>query len=70
MLIFVREYPKLQKALLGHDKTYNRALDFIKNPPNDCEIVQICPPKKLKSKRDSKNIEMLKADYNLGKKVA
>ena len=65
-----REYPKLQKALLEHDKTYNRALDFIKNPPNDCEIVQICPPKKLKSKRDSKNIEILNADYNLGKKVA
>ena len=65
-----REYPKLQKALLEHDKTYNRALDFIKYPPSDCEIVQICPPRKLKSKRDSKNIEMLKADYNLGKKVA
>ena len=65
-----REYPKLQKALLEHDKTYNRALDFIKYPPSDCEIVQICPPRKLKSKRNSKNIEMLKADYNLGKKVA
>ena len=68
--LMLREYPKLQKALLVHDKTYNRALDFIKNPPNDCEIIQICPPRKLKSKRDSKNIEMLKADYNLGKKVA
>ena len=68
--LMLREYPKLQKALLGHDKTYNRALDFIKNPPNDCEIIQICPPRKLKSKRDTKNIEMLKADYNLGKKVA
>ena len=65
-----REYPKLRKALLVHDKTYNRALDFINNPPNDCEIVQLCPPEKLKSKRDSKNIEILKADYNLGKKVA
>ncbi len=68
--LILREYPKLKKALLGHDKTYNRALDFIKNPPNDCEIIQICPPRKLKSKRDTKNIEMLKADYNLGKKVA
>ena len=68
--LMLREYPKLQKALLEHDKTYNRALDFIKNPPNDCEIIQICPPRKLKSKRDTKNIEMLKADYNLGKKVA
>ena len=65
-----REYPKLRKALLVHDKTYNRALDFINNPPSDCEIVQLCPPEKLKSKRDTKNIEILKADYKLGKKVA
>ena len=68
--LFSNEYPKLQTALLEHDKTYNRALDFIKNPPNDCEIVQLCPPKKLKSKRDSKNTEILKADYKLGKRVA
>ena len=67
--LFSSKYPKLQNALLEHDKTYNRALDFIKNPPNDCEIVQLCPPKKLKSKRDSKNIEILKADYKLGKRV-
>lgn len=65
-----REYPKLRKALLVHDKTYNRALDFINNPPSDCEIVQLCPPEKLKSKRDSKNIKILKADYELGKSVA
>ena len=64
------QYPSLRKALLEHDKTYNRALDFINNPPPDCEIVQLCPPKKLKSKRDTKNIEYLKADYNLGKSVA
>ena len=64
------QYPSLRKALLEHDKTYNRALDFISNPPHDCEIVQLCPPKKLKSKRDTKNIEVLKADYKLGKSVA
>jgi len=68
--LFSNGYPKLQNALLEHYKTYNRALDFIKNPPNDCEIVQLCPPKKLKSKRDSKNTEILKADYKLGKRVA
>ena len=68
--LFSKKYPKLRNALLKHDKTYNRALDFIKNPPNDCEIVQLCPPKKLKSKRDSKNTEILKADYKLGKRVA
>ena len=68
--LFSRKYPKLKKALLEHDKTYNRALEFINNPPDDCEIVQLCPPEKLKSKRDSKNIEILKADYKIGKRVA
>ena len=62
-----REYPKLRRALLNHDETYNKALNFINNPPEDCEIVQLCPPEKLKSKRDSKNIEILKLDYKLGK---
>ena len=65
-----QKYPKLRKALLEHDKTYNRALDFINNPPKDCEIIQLCPPEKLKSKRDSKNIVILKEDYKLGKRVA
>ena len=68
--LMLREYPKLRKALLKHDSTYNRALDFINNPPDDCEIVQLCPPKTLKSKRDSKNIQILKADYKIGKEVA
>ena len=68
--LLLSKYPSLKKALLEHDKTYNRALDFINNPPHDCEIVQLCPPKKLKSKRDTKNIEVLKADYKLGKSVA
>ena len=63
-------YPKLRRALLNHDKTYNKALDFINNPPKDCEIIQLCPPEKLKTKRDSKNIELLKGDYEVGKKVA
>jgi len=68
--LFSRDYPKLRRALLNHDKTYNKALDFICNPPADCEIIQLCPPEKLKSKRDSKNIEILKGDYEIGKKVA
>ena len=68
--LFSRKYPKLRKALLEHDKTYNRAIDFINNPPHDCDIIQLCPPEKLKSKRDSKNIEILKTDYELGKRVA
>ena len=68
--LLARKYPKLRRALLNHDMTYNKALDFIDNPPEGCEIIQLCPPEKLNSKRDSKNIEVLKGDYEIGKKVA
>ena len=68
--ILSRKYPKLRRALLNHDLTYNKAINFIENPPEDCEIIQLCPPEKLNSKRDSKNIEVLKGDYEIGKKVA
>ena len=62
----VRNYPKLSKALLIHDKTYNQSLEFINNPPKDCQINQLCPPTRLKTKRDSKNNSIMEADYNLG----
>ena len=67
---FSKQFPELRKALLSHDKTYNKALDFIQNPPKDCEIIQLCPPSRLKSKRDTKNIDVLKADYDLGRSIA
>ena len=67
---FSKQFPELRKALLSHDKTYNKALDFIQNPPKDCEIIQLCPPSRLKSKRDTKNIDILKADYDLGRSIA
>ena len=67
---FSKEFPELRKALLSHDKTYNKALDFIQNPPQDCEIIQLCPPSRLRSKRDTKNIDILKADYDLGRSIA
>jgi predicted patatin/cPLA2 family phospholipase len=69
-IFFQISIQSFRKALLNHDKTYNRALDFIENPPSDCKIIQLCPPQRLKTKRDSKNISLLKADYELGKKVA
>ena len=33
-------------------------------------IIKIPPTTLLKSKRDSKNVDILKADYNLGQRVA
>lgn len=61
-----REYPNISKALKTNTATYNAALEFINNPPSDCKITQICPPKRLATKRVTTNINIMKADYQIG----
>ena len=62
-----RSYPNISKALIENTATYNSALKFIQNPPRDCTITQICPPKRLKTKRATTNTKIMKADYLIGK---
>ena len=62
-----RSYPNISKALIANTTTYNSALKFIQNPPRDCNIIQICPPKRLKTKRATTNTKIMKADYLIGK---
>ena len=64
-----RSYPNISKALIANTATYNSALKFIQNPPRDCTITQICPPKRLKTKRATTNTKIMKADYLIGKEV-
>ena len=64
--IYLKNYPNLRKAMLIHDKTYNESLAFINNPPKDCKIHQLCPPHRLKTRRDSTDQTIMKKDYELG----
>jgi predicted patatin/cPLA2 family phospholipase len=61
-----RSYPNISKALKTNTATYNSALEFINNPPVDCKITQICPPTRLATKRATTNINIMKADYQVG----
>ena len=61
-----KSYPKISQALKKNAATYNSALEFINNPPSDCKIIQICPPKRLKTKRATIDHETLKNDYEIG----
>lgn len=61
-----RSYPQLAKALKENTTTYNLALEFIENPPDDCKIIQICPPQRLSTKRATTNVNTMKADYQIG----
>ena len=61
-----KSYPNISRALISNTATYNSALEFIKNPPSDCKIIQICPPHRLKTKRATTNQSIMKADYLVG----
>ena len=61
-----KNYPKISQALKTNAVIYNSALEFINNPPIDCRIIQICPPKRLKTKRATIDHNTLKADYKIG----
>ena len=61
-----RSYPNISKALKENTTTYNSALEFSNNPPSDCKILQICPPQRLSTKRATTNVDIMKADYQIG----
>ncbi len=61
-----RHHPKISNALKTNTATYNSALKFIKNPPKDCKITQICPPNRLRARRATTNINIMKGDYQVG----
>ena len=67
---FTKQYPNLAHALKVNAATYNASLDFIKNPPANCRITQICPPTRLKVKRDTIDHSLLKEGYQVGVKSA
>ena len=66
---YIRQFKETSKLLKNHAETYNKSLDFINNPPSDCLINQICPPARLKTKRDTIDKSVLLSDYRLGKKI-
>lgn len=62
--------PQLSEAMINRAESYNRAIDFIENPPADCELVVIVPPESFAVGRTTTNFEKLDAGYHLGVEAA
>jgi len=45
---------------------YNRAIDFIDNPPSDCRVRVIAPPSDFAVGRMTKDQSKLQAGYQMG----
>ena len=57
----------LAQALEQRDRSYNEALDFIANPPEDCQIEVIAPADYFPVSRFTRDINKLERGYVMGK---
>lgn len=58
--------PVLAEAMIKRAESYNRAIEFIKNPPSDCTIRVIAPPDSFAVGRITTDPVKLNAGYQLG----
>ncbi|MCC5878520.1 MAG: patatin family protein [Idiomarina sp.] len=69
MNLMLRSQPALARATRSRFDHYNRSLDFIDSPPDDCTVRMLAPGKEFKVGRLSRNTASLRRGYLHGKKV-
>lgn len=65
----LRDYPALRHALAHRPERYNRAIDFIRNPPEGVDVSEINPPEEFETSRMTRDVQALDRDYRRGIEV-
>jgi predicted patatin/cPLA2 family phospholipase len=63
----MRGYPALARAIWRSPEQYRAALEFIADPPRDCVVQEVAPPRPLATQRTSQAIAALERDYAVGR---
>ncbi|WP_413698820.1 DUF6363 domain-containing protein [Psychromonas sp. KJ10-10] len=61
--------PKVLDIITNHENAYNDALDFIHNPPEDAQVIEIAPSQKLASRVLGSSDQALTSDYQMGYEI-
>lgn len=64
---FLKAYPKVIEAVEARPQVYAKSLAFMRNPPSRISVLEVNPPEDFKTKRLTKDLDQLNADYELGK---
>ncbi|WP_369984179.1 patatin family protein [Thalassolituus sp.] len=62
----LRQYPAIAKRLQRRHLEYNEALDFIRTPPSDCEVIELCPPESFSAGQFTTDMQVLDDAYQMG----
>lgn len=61
-----RSNPKVRACFEENHLVYNKAIDFMSNPPKDLKLIQIAPEHPLKAGTHTNSIEAITSDYRQG----
>jgi len=64
--LIMRRYPGAARRLQTRDQDYNRSLDFIRQPPADCEVIELCPPEAFSAGQFTTDMTVLDEAYAMG----
>lgn len=64
--LLLKRYPRIARRLQQRHEDYNRALDFIRRPPADCRVHEICPPETFAASQFTTDVEVLNQAYEQG----
>ncbi|MFT6423257.1 MAG: putative patatin/cPLA2 family phospholipase [Thalassolituus sp.] len=64
--MIMRQYPAAAKRLQQRHIEYNESLDFIRNPPADCEVIEMCPPESFSAGQFTTDLDILDDAYRMG----
>jgi predicted patatin/cPLA2 family phospholipase len=62
----LKRQPRLARAMIDRHRAYNRAIDFIEDPPPDCRIRVVAPPRGFAVGRVTTDRTRLDAGYAMG----
>ncbi|MDF1764323.1 MAG: patatin family protein [Oleibacter sp.] len=62
----LRDYPVVAKRLQRRHIEYNETLNFIRNPPHDCEIIELCPHSSFAAGQFTTDARILNEAYTMG----
>lgn len=63
---YLKEYTNLLKTIKRRPIVYQKSIDFMRKPPKGVNIIEVNPPETFKTKRMTKDIEILNHDYKSG----
>jgi predicted patatin/cPLA2 family phospholipase len=65
--LVLRAHPALADAFRRYRAVYTRSVAFLRRPPPGCRVVHVAPPPEFRTRRDTRDEQVLLADYARGR---